>query len=144
MESVFRSKIDLWLVATAVAAPLLILEFILDGGGRMGGFADALEILMVAGVLGFFLWLYFTTRYTITGDFLLVKSGPFSWVIPTDDIISIQPTRSPASSPALSLDRLLIRYGNGAELMVSPKDKQAFIDALKKHLKPRATQLHYS
>jgi hypothetical protein len=92
----------------------------------------------VLTVLAIFAWLYFSTRYTITGDFLLVKAGPFSWMIPIEDISSVEPTHNALSSPALSLDRLLIRYGQSAELMISPKDKSAFMAELKKHLKPSA------
>ena len=35
-----------------------------------------------------------------------------------------------ASSPALSLDRLLIVYGVGKVVLVSPKDKEGFVSAL--------------
>jgi hypothetical protein len=141
METTFRSKVDLWLVVLAVGAPVLILEFVLEGVGPMERLAEALASLLVVVVLGIFIWLYLTTRYTIRGDFLLVKAGPFSWVIPTEDITSIEPTRNPLSSPALSLDRLLIRYGNGAELMISPKDKLAFMTELRKHLKQGSTTM---
>ena len=139
METVFRSKIDLWLVIVAVAMPVLMLEFVLDGIIASDKLADVLALLVMVGVLGIFVWVYLSTRYTITGDFLLVKAGPFSWVIPIEDIISIEPTRNPLSSPALSLDRLLIRYGAGAELMISPKDKPGFMTELKKHLKKSST-----
>lgn len=63
------------------------------------------------------------------------KAGPFSWIVPLREITSIEPTRNPASSPARSLDRLLVRYGGGEELMVSPGDKAGFMAAIKKQLK---------
>ncbi len=136
MENVYRSKVDLWLVIVAVAAPIVLLDFILDGVNTADIFAELMAVAIVVAVLGIFAWLYFSTRYTITGDFLMVKAGPFSWIIPIEDISSIEPTRNPASSPALSLDRLLIRYGKSAELIISPKDKEAFMTELRKHLKP--------
>ncbi|MGH7887696.1 MAG: PH domain-containing protein [Candidatus Binatia bacterium] len=136
METVFRSKVDLWLVIVAVAVPVVMLEFILEGLNTPEKFAELLALVIVVAVLGIFAWLYFSTRYTITGDFLLVKAGPFSWVIPIEDIVSVEPTRNPSSSPALSLDRLVIRYGRSAALMISPKDKDGFMKELKKHLKP--------
>ena len=139
MENVFRSKVDLWLVVVAVAVPIVLLEFIIEGLNTPEKFAELAALVIVLAVLGVFGWLYFTTRYTITGDFLLVKAGPFSWVIPIEDISSVEPTRNPVSSPALSLDRLLIRYGQSAELMISPKDKAGFMTELKKHLKPSAS-----
>ena len=139
MENVFRSKVDLWLVIVIIAVPIMLLEFILDGLNTPDKFAELLALVIVVAELGIFTWLYFSTRYTITGDFLLVKAGPFSWVIPIEDIVSAEPTRNPVSSPALSLDRLLIRYGHSAELMISPKDKLGFMKELKKHLKPSAS-----
>ncbi len=142
METVYRSKIDLWLVIVIVAAPIMLLEFILDGLNTPDTFAELLAVVIVVAELGLLTWLYFSTRYTISGDFLLVKAGPFSWVIPIEDIVSVEPTRNPTSSPALSLDRLLIRYGQSAELMISPKDKSGFMKELKKHLKPRSTAVN--
>jgi hypothetical protein len=55
------------------------------------------------------------------------------WIIALETIDEVYPTRSPLSSPALSLDRLLIRYKNlhgPSTLMVSPEDKTAFLNAL--------------
>jgi hypothetical protein len=51
----------------------------------------------------------------------------------------VESTRNPASSPALSLDRLLIRYGGGSEIMVSPADKAGFMAAIKKRTKRPVT-----
>lgn len=134
MEPVFRSKLDLWLVALVVGIPVLILEFMFEDIGVDDRSADLIAIAIVIVVLAFFAWLYFTTRYTITAQALIVNAGPFSWVVPLREISSIEPTRNPASSPALSLDRLLIRYGGGSELIVSPADKVGFITAIKKQL----------
>ena len=135
MDPVFRSKIDVWLVIALVGVPFLVLEFLLDGVGLNERAVDGLALLTVAVVIGIVLWFYLSTRYTITSEFLLVNSGPFMWAIPLHDIISIEPTRSPISSPALSLDRLLIRYGHSAELMISPKNQAGFISELNKRMK---------
>lgn len=135
MDPVFRSKLDLWLVAVIVGIPVLVLEFMLEGAGIDDRGADLIAMGIVVVVLAFFVWLYFTTRYTIPSQAILVKSGPFSWIVPLREITSIEPTRNPASSPALSSDRLLIRYGGGDELMVLPADKAGFMAAIKKQLK---------
>jgi len=141
VDGVYRSKIDAWLVIILVSVPAVLLDFILDGIGVEDRLGTLLELSVVVAVLALILWLYWSTRYTISGDFLLVKSGPFSWVIPIEDITSIEPTRNAMSSPALSLDRLLISYGHGGELMISPKDRARFMTELKKHLKPGAGPL---
>jgi hypothetical protein len=135
LDPVFRSKVDLWLVALIVGVPVLVIEFMLEDAGIGDQTADLLAIALVMVVLAFFLWLYLSTRYTITSQSLLVKSGPFSWVVPLREITAIEPTRNAASSPALSLDRLLIRYGGGDELMISPSDKAGFMTAIKQRLK---------
>ena len=141
METVFRSKIDLWLVVVVAIAPVVFMDFVFDVLSTSDRLALLSTLAVVAAVWGVMVWLYYSTRYTISGDFLLVKAGPFSWVIPIDDIVRVEPTRDPKSSPALSLDRLLIRYGQSAELMISPKDKSGFMDELRKHLKPSSTAI---
>ena len=131
MDPVFRSKIDLWLVAAMVGIPLAVLFILPDSSADQGG-AALLALVIVGVVLAFFAWLCFSTSYTITPQALHITSGPFSWNIPLKEISSIEPTRNPASSPALSLDRLLIRYGGGEALMVSPADKEGFMMELAK------------
>ena len=133
MEHVYRSKVDAWLVVVLIGVPVGMVDFLLDGVGIDDRVATLLMLGVVVAILGLFLWLCMSTRYSIIGDFLSVRSGPFSWMIPIDEITSIEPTHNPATSPALSLDRLVIRYGHDAELMVSPKDKSGFIAELKKH-----------
>jgi len=80
----------------------------------------------VVGV-GLPLWLLFSTRYTLEATYLLAQSGPFKWVVPLADIKSITPSNNPLSSPALSLDRLRIDYGKGRMLLISPRDKEQFL-----------------
>ena len=137
MDSVFRSKVDIWLVIVLVGMPVVLLEFVLDGIGLSDRAINVLALLIVVFVLGLVCWLFFTTRYTLTDAFLLIRCGPFSWAIALDEITHIEPTRNPFSSPALSLDRLMIRYGGG-ELLISPADKERFMIDLKKRLKARS------
>jgi len=131
---VSRSKIDLWLLGAIVLVPVLILEFIAGDSGVNQYRVDLLTLLIVIIVLGGIGRLYATTHYTITSDMLLVRSGPFAWVIPLREITRIEPTRNPASSPAFSLDRLSIYYGLGNRLMISPTDKENFLATLRKRM----------
>jgi len=76
----------------------------------------------------FVLWVLYGTRYTITDKTLIIQSGPFRWVIDLETISEISPTRNPISSPASSLDRLLVRYRqNPTGIMISPEDKADFL-----------------
>ncbi len=88
-------------------------------------------VLVVVGA-GLPLWLIATTHYAVGDETLTVRSGPFKWQVALSDIESVYATNNPISSPALSLDRIAIRYQSGKELLISPKDKQAFVEALKR------------
>ena len=70
------------------------------------------------------------TYYSVEGNTLRIVSGPFRWRVPIDEISSLESTRSPWSSPALSMDRLRIRYGGNRCILISPRDKQRFAKAI--------------
>ena len=76
--------------------------------------------------------LTFLTRYVIEGESLTVFYGFFmKRRIPVSTISSVRPTRSLLASPALSLRRLAISYNKYDEILVSPKDQEAFVAMLK-------------
>ena len=127
----FPSKIDAWLVIVFVAALAIqtgAMVSVVRAGANTGAIvvmvlATLFVLLLVGSVLRF-------TYYTIAGNTLKVRSGPFSWTIPIDEIHTITPTKSPISSPALSLDRLRIHWGPKRRIMVSPADRDGFVKAL--------------
>jgi hypothetical protein len=63
---------------------------------------------------------------------LLVRFGICRQRIPLADIAEVHPTHNPLSSPALSLDRLRVQYGQGffKAVMISPADRNGFLDDL--------------
>ena len=78
-------------------------------------------------------WLTHPLHYEITSSKLNVRAGPMRWSIALADIDEVYPTRNPLGSPALSLDRLLIKYGNRkgpSELMISPQERKEFLQDL--------------
>ena len=83
------------------------------------------------------IWLpIFSTYYVVEKNILVIKILIFRWKINIDDITQIEPTHNPLSSPALSLDRLKISYmknGRIAKVMISPKDKEGFLNTLRKN-----------
>ena len=125
----FESKRDLWLVLVARVLPFVVLVLVAigtpDTRGPLLGLAIlvAVELFLVEPAMR-------STYYAIEGDTLLIRSGFMKWRVPIRDIRSIAPTRSALSSPALSLDRLRIVYGNKS-IMISPEEKQRFIEALR-------------
>ncbi|OGA63377.1 PH domain-containing protein [Acidovorax sp. Leaf73] len=137
IRAFFPSRVDSWLVAIGPLAALtaatavagLAGPFVLNSGGTPPMLA--LLAVIVALTLLLPLWLVLDTNYTLTADDLLIRSGPFRWRIVLGDVREVSPSRSWISSPALSLDRLSIRYGADRSILVSPREKPRFIDALR-------------
>ena len=69
--------------------------------------------------------------YEKRSQFVAVSDGPIRWRVRLDSIEEVVPTRNPLSSPALSLDRLRIRYsGSRMGIMISPENKAIFMQDL--------------
>lgn len=124
----FVSKRDGWLVAVLWAASLVDVGVALWIVSGFEGAPALLAPLLLAMAL-FQLHALYGTDYTLTGDVLLVRASFFRWRVPLAAIGSVEPTSNPLSSPACSLDRLLIRYG-ARRIMISPEDKAGFLRAL--------------
>ncbi|KRG68157.1 PH domain-containing protein [Pseudoxanthomonas dokdonensis] len=131
MATTYRSKVDGWLLIVLLGAMAVCLPAAFAALAQEQGWVAWLTVAAVL-LLGFGLplSLLFATRYTITADCLQVRSGPFRWRVPLAAITDITPTRNPASSPALSLDRLRIDYGRGRQLLISPRDQAGFMQAI--------------
>lgn len=77
-------------------------------------------------------YIYLDTSYHIANGLLKVHCGPFRYKIQIQGIKSIKKTRQSLASPALSLDRLEIRYKKTGLIYVSPKEREAFIKLLQR------------
>jgi len=126
----FRSKVDGWLAAVLLASIALLVAGLWTAHAQDGPLPVALALPILLLGAGLPLWILADTHYTVVGEELIVRSGPFRWRIALREIRSVTPTRDMLSSPALSLDRLRIEYGAGRTVMVSPADKDAFLRAL--------------
>ena len=127
----FPSKVDRWLVIFIGA--MLVLELFVVIYMIRAGAGPLIVTFVLMVTVGFFLFVGLTlsrTYYVIDQRLLRITCGVFFWSIPLKDIHSVEPSRSPLSSPALSLDRLRVRYGNGKSILVSPADKVRFVKAL--------------
>lgn len=128
--TVFRSKVDAWLVALMAASLLFALAGVLVAAVSVADPAVWLGLGMTLVVGAFVSWIFLSTRYALDGRELVVRSGPFRWRIDLATIESVTPSRNPLSSPALSLDRLKIRCGKSRFLLVSPAERDRFLAAL--------------
>jgi len=125
-ELAFNSKMDLWiliLILTLVTACIWGVAQIWDANSAI---LWPLAIVLAIGVL-LPLWLLVSLRYFLSDSTLRVRCGPFKWRIAIDDIRAISSTNNAASSPAMSLDRLLIEYGDSKRLMISPEPRAEFL-----------------
>lgn len=72
--------------------------------------------------------LFLTTSYEVSDTVLRVRAGFLvDSRIRIDSIKEIKETSSILSAPALSMDRLLVTYKKFDSIVISPKDKAAFI-----------------
>jgi membrane protein YdbS with pleckstrin-like domain len=124
----FSSKIDLWLLLALLAAPVACILVLTEYRAALAGTFWWLGLILAVGLI-LPLWVLIATRYSMSDTALFVRCGPFSWTIPIAGITKIEPTRSPLSSPALSLDRLRIVY-DGGSIMISPEPRKAFLQQL--------------
>ncbi|KAF2512763.1 PH domain-containing protein [Flavobacterium zhairuonense] len=122
----FKSKIDIWLV--------LFLSLVLGGAlinalyNKVWGASIVLGIIIV-----FIVHMFLNTFYTIEEGKLKIKCGfLINSTVYTQKIKKISETNSIMSSPALSFDRLEIVYNKFDTVIISPKDKNGFFEAIKK------------
>ena len=121
----FQSKKDWW--TYPVFLGIIVAAFI-----PLVKDQDLTSLYIGVPVAGLLLWIWFTTYYVIERNSLVVRSAFIHKIIPVYEIKSIRRTFNPLSSPALSLDRLEIQYGNGKMVLISPENREKFLEELKK------------
>lgn len=133
----FRSKIDWWLLLIFIIITANIVIKIYEANHHYS-LASNFSHLIIYSLVIFLIWLpIFNTYYVVENGTLVIKSLVFRWKININDITQIEPTHNPLSSPALSLDRLKIYYMKNRKIvtvMISPKNKEAFLQAINKRL----------
>lgn len=130
-EKRFRSKVDWWIALLLIACVFILLL-------TLGSFATQSTSLgqglifsgAMLAIIACLIWMSLGTYYSVDRKTLKIVAGPIRWKIPVSEIDSVEQTRSPISSPALSLDRLRIRYSGAKSVMISPADKNGFMKAL--------------
>ena len=135
VNAVFTSKIDFWLAFLMLGSSLLLIlvpvwEWIYnDSSIRRILF---ISLLTTPGAI-LLLLIFFNIKYSLSEDELFVKNGFSTQSIPLKDITHIIPTNSMLSAPALSLDRIEIKY-KGGNIVISPKDKEGFYHAIQQRV----------
>lgn len=125
----FRSKVDFWLAILMIAVTATVLKTAWWVLHHPYGMPQAL-LLISLGVI-FLIWVLLSTHYEIIGENLWVCSGPLKWKTPIFSISKIGRSKSWISSPALSLNRFKIEYGSGQAILISPKETDRFLHAIR-------------
>jgi hypothetical protein len=126
LQRAYRSKVDakIGLVSGLAVVVLTVAGVTLPD--PVHGTALALHAVALIG-LAVCVWTLLGTYYVIDATSLVIRSGPFHWIIPLREIRSVEPTRDVRSGPALSFDRLRIEYSGGRVILISPREKQEFL-----------------
>ena len=126
----FKPAVDLWLLVIVALVVIISLgvsvRLVLQRSPA--GYLRVIGVLAVG--IGLPFWLFYSTQYMVIDEVLQIQSGPFKWTIPITSISQVVETSNPLSSPALSLRRLEITYGERKTVMVSPKDRNGFLKAI--------------
>ncbi len=126
---VFPSKIDnrlALLVGAAIVVPFVLGAYLWNTSQSAALTAMGAG-LFTAALVGL---LAVPCRYTLNDDHLLIRSGVIRQKIFYRDIDRIEPSSNPFSAPALSLQRVLITYRDGFQL-VSPNEREEFMRLLR-------------
>jgi hypothetical protein len=129
----FRSKKDWWILGFIIAMTGLLLQLLLTMYAKGSMAQYPVHTLIYVLTIAVLWWPVWSTQYRIDAEQLVVSSMFLTWKIPLSTIQKISPSSNSVSSPALSLDRLRIDYqkqGKAKFILISPKDKQAFTQAL--------------
>ena len=126
----FKSAVDLWLLVIVALVVIISLGVSIRLVLQRSPAGHLISIWLIVVGIGLPLWLLYTTQYVVKDEVLRIQSGPFKWTIPITSISQVVETTNPLSSPALSLRRLKITYGESKTVMVSPKDREGFLEAI--------------
>ena len=125
----YYSKVSFTLVGFIF---LVIFGPLIQVGIKQG--VDQSFVFLLLGLVVFYgliLHMLYNTKYVIQGNQLKVFSG-FIRFKPIDiqAIKKIEKTSNIISAPAASLDRIEVSYGRFDSLIISPRDKAGFAQAL--------------
>ena len=133
----YKSKVDWWLHLTFIIMLILniwlIVDFIISPSFVMGISGG---VILICNIFTLPWWL--NSYYFLEEEQLLINIGYIKVRIPYKSVESIQETRIPWASMALSLDRIEIKYKkkNFAEtVLISPVRKQEFLKELNQRVK---------
>ena len=128
----YASKIDRWLVPLLGVPPVAVVGVCIASAisGSTAGLMVGVAMAVLVAVV--YAGLVFPMRYGLGDRHLVVRFGVCRQRIALPEITEVKPTASPLGAPALSLDRLRVRFGPGVlkGVTISPADRGHFLDEL--------------
>ena len=135
---IFRSKIDWWVLGFLICLTGLLLQLLLTMQAKGTLLQFPVHVTVYVMTIVFVWWPAWNTKYTVDEEYLSIRCLFLTWKIKRSEIQSISKTNNSVASPALSLKRLKVDYlkeGEPKFVLVSPRNQQAFCDALNQPLK---------
>ena len=135
---IFRSKIDWWVLGFLICLTGLLLQLLLTMQAKGTLLQFPVHAAVYVMTIAFIWWPAWNTKYTVDEEYLSIRCLFLTWKIKRSEIQSISKTNNSVASPALSLKRLKVDYlkeGEPKFVLVSPRNQQAFCDALNQPLK---------
>ncbi len=135
---IFRSKIDWWVLGFLICLTGLLLQLLLTMQAKGTLLQFPVHAAVYVMTIAFVWWPAWNTKYTVDEEYLSIRCLFLTWKIKRSEIQSISKTNNSVASPALSLKRLKVDYlkeGEPKFVLVSPRNQQAFCDALNQPLK---------
>ena len=135
---IFRSKIDWWVLGFLICLTGLLLQLLLTMQAKGTLLQFPVHAAVYVMTMAFVWWPAWNTKYTVDEEYLSIRCLFLTWKIKRSEIQSISKTNNSVASPALSLKRVKVDYlkeGESKFVLVSPRNQQAFCDALNQPLK---------
>jgi hypothetical protein len=136
--SIYPSKVDFWLAAVLISAPLFVIGlgiYLILMIGAAGWICLVSGLFTAALIAG----LAIPCRYTLTENFLMIQCGFLKEEINYGKIKSVSLSSNPLSAPALSLSRVKVDLESSFRL-ISPKNREVFIQELENKTKKLGQQ----
>ncbi len=129
---IFRSRRDTWLVMLLLASVLVMAFAVFQSFSEQASSILAFSVLGVCTCAAIFiLWIIFSTKYEIRDRVLSIEAGPFRFQLPLTEIVAVVASSDLRASPALSRQRLQIRWGKDEKkIWISPERQAEFLASL--------------
>jgi hypothetical protein len=130
----FSSRRDTLFGSIILGTNLLLLYILFYHTRTEAGFFELFWVdLLMLGVVGLLVWIYFGTRYELNAHHLIYKSGPLRGKIALEQIKEVIRDTSMwvgFLKPATARKGLIIKYNRYDEIYISPENNDIFINTL--------------